>query len=259
MDEVSSPPEGSKSIVRRLKSSTASGKNYSRTSTVDDQIQRVLRLHQSEWTREAPDLKTETIVFLMRLVRRADEQLFYEFFKELSARIVRIANRGASRYRLKPEVVQEIVEDVELQVLQLVLDETSSRKTDFLEVAFGAAVKCRALNRARKHNNSVQAHLGWIEVPSDYDDSVADKAIEPLELTPDSRPSPEAIAIKKVLLDKAWAVIDDPRIYQALFLHYYEGWPVEELMDFFGGTRRHVKYMLEKGLRQMRDAIGEGK
>jgi hypothetical protein len=259
MDAFSSSPEGSKSIVGRLKSSTASGKNYQRTSTVDDQIQRVLRLHQSEWIREAPNLKTETIVFLMRLVRRADEQLFFEFFKELSARIVRIANRGASGYRLKPEVVQEIVEDVELKVLELVLADTACRKTDFLEVAFGRHVKCRALNRTRKHNNSVQAHLGFIEVPSDYDDSAADQAMEPLELTPDSRPSPEAIAIKNVLLDKAWAVIDDPRIVHALFLHYYENWPIEELMQLFGATRRHVKYMLEKGLRQMRDAIGEGK
>jgi len=37
-----------------------------------------------------------------------------------------------------------------------------------------------------------------------------------------------------------------PGIYEALFLHYYEGWPVEALMKLFGATRRHVKYMLEK-------------
>jgi len=257
MGTFSSSPAGSKSILRRLKSLTASGKNYFRASAVEDEIQRVLRLHQSEWILEARNLKNETIIFLMRLVRRADEQLFYEFFQELCARILRIAKRGA--YRLKPDVVQEIVDEVELKVLELVLDETPCRGPEFLEVAFGRAVKCRALNRTRKHNNSVQAHLGWIDVPSDYDDSAADKAIEPLELTPDSRPSPETIAIKNVLLDKAWAVIDDPRIYQALFLHYYDGWPIEELMHFFGATRRHVKYMLEKGLRQMRDAIGEGK
>src|SRR5713226_257527 len=76
MGTFSSSPAGSKSILRRLKSLTASGKKYSRASAVEDEIQRVLRLHQSEWILEAPNLKNETIVFLMRLVRRADEQLF---------------------------------------------------------------------------------------------------------------------------------------------------------------------------------------
>jgi hypothetical protein len=219
----------------------------------------MMRRHQSEWIPEAPNLKSETIVFLMFLVRRAEEQLFYELFQELCKRIARIARRGASIYHLDADVAQAIVEEVEFKVLELVLADTPCRQSEVLEFAFGQAVKRRALDRSRKHTNSMQAHLSWIDVPSDYDDSAADKAIEPLELKPDSRPSPEATAIKNVLLEKAWAVIDDPRIYQAMFLHHYEGWPIHALMEFFGATRRHVKYMLEKGLGQMRDAIGERK
>src|SRR5712692_1311157 len=100
MGTFSSSPAGSKSIVEQLKSSAPSGKKYSRSSAVEDEIQEVLRLHQSQWILEVPNLKNETIVFFMRLVRRADEQLFYEFFQEICARIVRIARRAASRYRL---------------------------------------------------------------------------------------------------------------------------------------------------------------
>src|SRR3989442_15037919 len=185
MDTFSSSPAGSKSIVQELKSSSPSGKKYSRTSAVDDQIQSILCRHQSEWILEAPNLKNETVFFLMRLVRRADEQLFYEFFQELCTRIARIAKRAASRYRVDDKVAQEIVEEIQLNVLELVLADTPGRQTDVLEVAFRQAVKRRARERSRKHSNSIQGHLGWIDVPSDYDDSAADQAMEPLELTPD--------------------------------------------------------------------------
>jgi hypothetical protein len=264
MSTISSSPAGWKSILPRLKSRTPSGRPYSRSTAVEEEISRVLRLHHSLWIKEAPNLKNETIVFLMRLVRRADEQLFYELFQELGARIVHISRRWASGYRLDTTTVEEIVDEVELKVLELVLADKMSRQSDFLEVAFGQAVKRRALNRARKHNNSMQAHLGWIEPPADF---AADDEVErPLELVPDGGPSPEAVALTNVLLERAWAAIDDPRIFQALFLHYHDGWPIssndpkeENLVHFCGATRRHVKYMLEKGLEQMRNAIGENK
>src|ERR1051326_6546424 len=228
METFLSPLERWKVIVQELKFSTPGGKKYFRTPAVAEQIQCILRLHQSEWILEAPNLKNETIVFLMLLVRRADEQLFYEFFRELCARIVRIAKHAASGYRLKPDVVQEIVEEVELQVLQLVLSEELCRQSEVLEFVFGVAVKRRVLNRTRKHNNSVQAHLGWIEVPPDYDGSAADEVTEPpLERRPDTRHSPEEAPLWNALLKKAWTAIDDPRIIQALFLHYHEGWPLE--------------------------------
>src|SRR3989442_7620051 len=100
MSTFSSSPAGWKSIFRRRASGTPSGKQYSRSTAVEGEITRVLRLHQSLWIKEAPNLKNESIVFVMQLVRRADEQLFYELFQELGARIVHISRRSASGYRL---------------------------------------------------------------------------------------------------------------------------------------------------------------
>src|SRR5437016_8903129 len=48
----------------------SSGKPYSRSTAVEGEISRVLRLHQSLWIKEAPNLKNETIVFLMRSEER---------------------------------------------------------------------------------------------------------------------------------------------------------------------------------------------
>src|SRR5437868_2359714 len=135
MDTFSSSPAGWKSMLQELTSRSPSGKKYSRNSAVDDEIQGILRLHQSEWILEAPNLKNETLVFLMHLVRRADEQLFYKFFQELCARIARLARRGISRYCIDNTVVQEIVEEVESKVLELVLAETPTRQTEVLEFA----------------------------------------------------------------------------------------------------------------------------
>src|SRR6266481_3175960 len=116
MSTFLSSPAGTKSVIRRLTSSTASGKKYSRRADVEEEIQRVLRLHQSLWIKEAPSLRNETLVFLMRLVRRAAEQLFNEFFQELCVRIVRISTRWASRINLDRTAAQEIVDEVELNV-----------------------------------------------------------------------------------------------------------------------------------------------
>src|SRR5438309_9754752 len=115
-------------IIPELKSWSPSGKKHSRTLAVDDQIQSMLPRLQSEWIREAPNLKNETIFFLMRFIGSADEQLFYELFRELCVRIARIAKRAASRYRLDPKVAQEIVDEVEQQVLELVLTDTPNRQ-----------------------------------------------------------------------------------------------------------------------------------
>src|ERR1051325_7482323 len=189
------------SILPELKSWSPSGKKYSRTSSVNDEIQMMMRRHQEEWILEAADLKSETIVFLMRLVRRANQQLFYEFFQELCARIARITRRWAAVHGIDPKDIPGIIADLALNILELVLAERPCRQSEVLEFAFGQAIKNRALNLARKHQNSMQAHMDYIDVPTDY--------VEPVT------PNPEAVAINNVLMDRAWAVIDDPRIFQA--------------------------------------------
>jgi len=66
----------------------------------------------------APNLKNETIFFLMRFVRSADEQVFYELFRELCIRTARIAKRAACVIASSPRLLKKIVEEVELKVLE---------------------------------------------------------------------------------------------------------------------------------------------
>ena len=264
MGKFLSSPAGTKSLIEGLKLSLPGGKEYSKHPDVLDEINGMLRLHHSLWGEQGPKLKNETIVFLMRRVRRVDEHLFHVFFQELCARIVGIARRWALRFGVNQETAEEIVRDTQLKVLKLVLAEQRTCQGDFLEIAFGTAVQSRALDRFRAHKRSAWAHLDWIEVKDDagMDDDIA----RPLELTPDDGPTPEAIALTKDLIEKAWTAIDDPRILHALVLHFKDEWPiwskdpnVETVARYFGVTRRQAKFMIEKGLQLMRDAVGEKK
>src|SRR5207249_8515504 len=68
-------PAGTRTLIRPLGSSMRTGKPYSRHPDVEAEIQTLLRLPQSEWMAKAGELHSETIVFLMRLVRYGNEQL----------------------------------------------------------------------------------------------------------------------------------------------------------------------------------------
>ena len=265
MSEFLSSPAGTKSLIEELKSSSPGGKKYSMYADVLEEIQWMLRLHQSLWGEKAPKLKNETLVFFMRLVRRADEDLLHIFFLELCARIVFIAGRLARRFGVKQETAEDIVRDVELKVLELVLSEQHTCQGDFLEIAFGTAVQRRVFNGFRAHKRSAWAQMAFIEVKDDGIEM--DDGIEPrLELTPDSGPNPEAIVLKQDLIEKAWTAIDDPRILQALVLHFDDGWPIwskdpntDSVARYLGVRPRQAKRMIETGLQLMRDAVGEKK
>src|SRR5207248_8381897 len=61
MDTISYPQK-SESLAKlpRLTSSTLGGKPYVRSQAVEDEIQMVLRLHESEWIPAARNVKSET-------------------------------------------------------------------------------------------------------------------------------------------------------------------------------------------------------
>ena len=87
-----------------------------------------------------------------------------------------------------------------------------------------------------------------------------------LELTPDNGPSPEAIFSSKERWRRAWAGIKEPDVFEAMVLHYHDGVPIvsrdpkkPDLAGLLGLNEDQVEYLLRKGRRQMREALGEEK
>ena len=127
------PDSGPRAFVPPLASSTAEGKKYQRSASVQGEIQSMLRLHESEWMPAVGDLQNETIVFLMRRIRRGDPEIFGRLLQELIQRMGRLARRWVQGF--DEITAEDILWKVERQILDLVVAEEPSRKSEFLEVA----------------------------------------------------------------------------------------------------------------------------
>jgi len=250
----------------------ANGQAYRRWADVEAEMQRMSRLPQSDWLAEAEHLQSETLVFLIRQTRRASQELYGRLVQELSRRMVRIANRWAQG--LDEITTEEIVSQVEIKVLQLVLADTPSRQSDFLEGAFGKAVERFTINAVEKHNNSVLGRRGDLVAPVDPENDEEFEEIEgPIELAPDDRPGPEAVflqlqdeARRPELIRKACDAVKDPRRLEAVILHYVDGWPVAsrdpnqpDLERHFHASSRQIKRWIAAALKAMRNAVGDEK
>src|SRR5438046_9926888 len=70
-DNLLSRGSGSWAGMRPLTSSNAGGQSYTRRATVETEIQKTLLLRREEWAGAAPHLQSETLVYLIRHIRRS--------------------------------------------------------------------------------------------------------------------------------------------------------------------------------------------
>ena len=264
--------EAASESIPPLASSTVDGKPYLRRADVETEILRALSHPRVEWIalaerRGSGRLSNEALVFLIRRSRKGDRDLFGRLVHELGDRTVRIADRWAQGF--DQDTLEEIVWTVEKEIVDLVLAETPSRQSDFLEVAFGKAVERRTINAVEKRRNSP---LPLRHMPA----SVSDEETEPerpTESVADERAGPEEIvaeleneARRPELIRKARAAVKDPRHVEAVILRYVYGWPMVDkdpnkptLTRHFGKSARQIQNWLADALEAMRAAIGDRK
>ena len=282
-DNLLSQESGSWAGMRPLTSSNAGGQSYTRRATVETEIQKTLLLRRVEWAGAAPHLQSETLVYLIRHIRRssvewrrrpsegatsgliyrilqANEDLLGQLVSELSARIGRISTRLAQGF---DEVTsEEIVWKVDTTVLELILEERPSRPGEFLEVAFNKAVRGRAIDTVRRHKNSVMGHRDQMAGTVQEHDADGDE-LRALEVALDQRPGPlehfleeEDEARTRQLVEKAWDAVKDPRDRKAVRLHFMEGLQVKDLVRHFNKSERQIRNRINAALNAMRAAIG---
>lgn len=252
--------------VEPLTSLNKDGKPYERSPAVQAELSRILSLHQFDWIAEVGDFRNETLVYLIRKNRCGDPELYGRLFQELSTRITRIVRRNA--WGLDRFSAQDIILKVEIQIIELVLAEKPSRKTDFLEVGFAEVVERRTLDAVRRHETRPQGKRG--EIFPGATDEDGDEIERPIELAADDRPGPEAIllerqdaALRKKLIRKARDAVKDPRHFEAVMLHKGEGLPITskdptkpDLERHFQERPRKIKHRLAAAMKAMRKALG---
>jgi hypothetical protein len=233
------------------------------------EIRRVLGLHHSDWIALAEDLKSETLIYLMRQVHHSDKDLFGRLLAELDKRIARIGRRWAQDF--DPTTTEEILWKVEKDILDLIVAEKPSRKGDNLEVAFGQVVKRRTINAVEKYNNSPMGRRDeFVPQISDGDGDDPNKIKRPIELAADGRPGPqftllesERESLRPRLFKKAYGAVKDPKDREAVKLHIEKGLPIQSadpnqdtVARRLNETVRQAKYRFSKAMKAMRKALG---
>ena len=258
---------GSRDRVRRLASSIPLGKRW---VDVEAEVQRMSRLPQSDWIAEAEDLLNESLVHLSRKTHRVDEEVCGRLMQELSGRTVRIATRWARGF--DETTTEEIVLKIEIKIIELVLAETPSPDSDFLELSFATIVKRLTLNAVRSYKRSPLYRRGQMPV-ADEDVEEFDDIERLIKLAADTRAGPEAViaeleeaARRPELIRKACGAVKDPRHLVAVILHCVYGWPISssdpekwDLEVYFDVSPRQIKNWIAKALKTMCKAIGDEK
>ena len=156
----------------------------------------MLGLHESEWIAEAEDLQSETLVFLIRYIRKGGQEVYGRLVRELSRRIAHLVN-GFTQNLDNEAAAEDIAMKVEDHIMGLVLTEEATRQSDYLEVAFTKAVKRRAIDAVRRYKTSwMGAHRGEV-VPNggDMDLDEFEEVERPIEFARDPGVSPETIVL----------------------------------------------------------------
>jgi hypothetical protein len=255
--------------VPPLTSLKPDGKPYERSATVQAEIGRMMRRPQSHWIAETPDLQNESLVFLIRQARRSEQKLYGRLVQELCKRITRLARplvAGLDRL-----AVEEILSKVEIDILELVLADKPSLKSEFLEVAFAQAVERRTIDAIRRHKYSPFGRRGQLRV--DLVDEDGNEIERPIEQVADERPGPEDILLdlqdgnrRHQLLRQACDAVEERHHLEAVILHYAHGWPITsndpkkpDLVRHFAATPGEIMYWIDTALKQMRAALGVNK
>jgi hypothetical protein len=238
-------------------------RTYQPSAAVQAEIQNIEVLPQTEWGAKSKTAQSETLIFMIRRVDRADQQLYGRLVQELRRRILHQARRWLRG--IDQLVTEEILLNVEIDILETVLTPNPSRQTDFLQIAFAKVIQGKTVNALEKHRNSVLGRRGEFIVDAAEDADDVEEMGGPLALVADTRPNPEEALLqleeqneRHQLLRKALRAVKDRRHRKAVILHYGHGWCIDRLTEHFKVTRGQMNHWIATAMAAMREACGVG-
>ena len=248
----------------------ADGNLPQRSETVNNEIATAWAFSHSERRKCLPHLQPETLVFFTRATRYFDRDFCGELMLQLGKRTARIVKRYVRG--LSEIAAEEILMKVDIQVVELVLAEKPSRKSEFLELSFYGAVKQFTLDAVKSYWRSLMGgKRGWIPA-GDETGTDGEAFRRTIELAPDSGPGPEEIFLdledrnlRHRMLRKACRAVADRRHLEAVILHFGHGWPIlskdqrkNDLVSHFQATEDQIKGWLRRAMKVMREAVKNG-
>ncbi|HEY2383225.1 MAG TPA: hypothetical protein VGK48_18780 [Terriglobia bacterium] len=256
-------PEHLPIVIPPLTSRTDEGELYMRPEAVEAELLSVLPQGPAEWIKGRTKLKSESLVFLHRYLRRSkDDDAAGRLQQEINARTMRMGKRWI--YGIDKEGTDFIVSEVEAEIDELLLAEIPSRQSEYLEVGFGQTVYRRTKDAVERFKNTPFAHKGNT-VTETYDEN-GQEEVDLLEQVPDSGARPESEVLWADWVEKTLRFVTNPKHREAVILRYLRGWPItskdpEEscLSRYFKVSSRQIQTWIDIALKQMKDGMmGEG-
>jgi hypothetical protein len=264
MDETDKPSI----VIPPLTSKTDSGEPYTRHQAVEAELRSVLPLGPAEWIKNKTGLKSESLVFLHRYIRRQDDDAAGVLQEELSARTMQMGSRFI--YGIYEEARDFILSEVESALAVLLLAETPSRQSEYLEIGFGQAVYRHTMDAIDRFKNTPFAHQ---QNTKQKGKDAADEIRRTMESVADGSAGPHENLVENQTeqLWTAWVAqalkfVTNAKHREAVILRYLEGWPVTSrdpnqpcLTRHFKISARQIQKWMDIALEQMRKGmIGEG-
>jgi hypothetical protein len=272
---MSPPQSGKKPValpgVEPLTKCRLDGRPYERRPDVEEQICRVRETDPATWPdlAKAPQgsdvrLKSETIVHLVRVLRkRGESTITGQLIEQLICRAGKTTKTWAKGF--DQATTEEIIFEVGGQLIELILAETPSRQSEFLEIAFAGAVKRRTLNAVERRESQPQTY--HFARSTDAGDGSDGTIANPLEGAADDEPGPHEIVIaweRQDELRKWIGAISNPKHREAVVLHYFEEWPIQckdkakpSLCTHFRISARQINNWFVKAFEEVRAAAGD--
>jgi hypothetical protein len=149
-----------------------------------------------------------------------------------------------------------------------VVSKERSRKREFLEVAFGQAIRRTTFDEMKKLRKTPMGRI--VQIAEYFINDWGGEVERPMELFAGARACPETVLldlddrkIRHQLLRKACRAVADRQELWAVILHHGHGVPVTSklrgkpsLTRIFRKDARRIKYRLSTALTQMRAALG---
>lgn len=257
-------------VVRPLTMATVDGTRYARSAAVESEIAETTGWSEADVLGKRKSLSNEALVYNVRRFLGSDDAVCGLLLRELGQRTIRIV-KGATQGldRLEKE---DIAMQVEMDVLELVIAPQPSRKSEFLEMAFVQAVRCRAMNLSEQMSRTVQGRRGRYKPSPILDlDEQDKKRKRPLEFAPDHRNGPEAALAAfqdEQFRSQAYDVVqaalqgEDNRLLPAFQYYVVERWPLwsadpdlPTIARHFSLSHGQAKYLLERARKIIADVL----
>jgi len=231
----------------------AAGKSasYKRYPDVEQEIQKVLTQPPDDWPGLLGELKSETLVYLVRYHHpEMGPKVLGHVCNALSARALKIIRNNAKGF--DPVTTEMIAEDVQSRMM-IDAFKTDTATQLFLECNFHVSIERRTLNETAHYTGRREKAKRHAEEQSPED-----------ELDIDHHDGFQDLVAThtRAALAKALEAVKDPRHREALVLRYAKGWPIRgkklpTLCSHFGVTSRQIQNWLKIGKAQARATLGE--